>query len=309
MKSKDLLSLSDLSSQDIRFLISKARDMKRSGSWLKVLSGKTLALLFEKPSLRTRVSFELAMRQLGGEVIYLSPAEVGMGKREAIPDVIRVLSRYVDIIAARTFSHQALETMVRFAAVPVINALSDLEHPCQALADLMTILEKKGELGGRKLAYLGDGNNVAHSLMLGAALSGMNFYIASPRDYRVQARILEQAQAYARENGSEIFLTEDPRLAVRGADIVYTDTWTSMGQEAEAEVRRRVFTRYQVNEEILSLADKDVIVMHCLPAHYGEEVASGILDGRHSVVFDQAENRLYAQKALIAEMLVGQEAH
>lgn len=283
--------------------------MKRSGSWLKVLSGKTLALLFEKPSLRTRVSFELAMRQLGGEVIYLSPAEVGMGKREAIPDVIRVLSRYVDIIAARTFSHQALETMVRFAAVPVINALSDLEHPCQALADLMTILEKKGELGGRKLAYLGDGNNVAHSLMLGAALSGMNFYIASPRDYRVQARILEQAQAYARENGSEIFLTEDPRLAVRGADIVYTDTWTSMGQEAEAEVRRRVFTRYQVNEEILSLADKDVIVMHCLPAHYGEEVASGILDGRHSVVFDQAENRLYAQKALIAEMLVGQEAH
>ncbi len=279
--------------------------MKRARSWLEVLSGKTLALLFEKPSLRTRVSFELAMRQLGGEVVYLSPAEVGMGKREAISDVARVLSRYVDVIAARTFSHQTLETMANFASVPVINALSDQEHPCQTLADLMTIMEKKGGLSGRKLAFLGDGNNVAHSLMLGAALSSMNFYIASPRDYQVRAEILEKAQAYARENGSEIFLTEDPRLAARGADIVYTDTWTSMGQEAEAEVRRRVFAPYQVNQKILSLADKDVIVMHCLPAHYGEEVADGILDGQHSVVFDQAENRLYAQKALIAEMLGG----
>jgi ornithine carbamoyltransferase len=267
-----------------------------------------LALLFEKPSLRTRVSFELAMRRLGGEVIYLSPAEVGMGKREAISDVARVLSRYVDIIAARTFSHQTLETMARFATVPVINALSDLKHPCQTLADLMTILEKKGGLSGRKLAFLGDGNNVAHSLMLGAALSGMNFCIASPRDYQIQAKILKQAQAYARVNNVEISLTEDPRLAARAADIVYTDTWTSMGQEAEAEVRRRVFAPYQVNENILSLADKDVIVMHCLPAHYGEEVADGILDGRHSVVFDQAENRLYAQQALIAEMLAGREA-
>jgi ornithine carbamoyltransferase len=305
VKSKHLLSLSDLSGQDIRFLVSGARDMKRTRSWLEVLSGKTLALLFEKPSLRTRVSFELAMRQLGGQVIYLSPAEVGMGKREAIPDVARVLSRYVDIIAARTFSHQVLETIAEFAAVPVINALSDLEHPCQVLADLMTIVEKKGEISGRKLAFLGDGNNVAHSLMLGAALSGMNFSIASPQDYQVQKKILERAQAYARESGAEILLTEDPHLAVRSADIVYTDTWTSMGQEAEAEARRRVFARYQVNEEILSLADKDVIVMHCLPAHYGEEVASGILDGQRSVVFDQAENRLHAQKALIAEMLGG----
>ncbi|MFH1639749.1 MAG: ornithine carbamoyltransferase [Chloroflexota bacterium] len=308
MKSKDLLSVSDLSGADIRRLISMAVDLKARG-WIKMLSGKTLALLFEKPSLRTRVSFEMAMRQLGGEVIYLSPAEVGLGKREPVSDVARVLCRYVDAIAARTFSHETLEVLAGYSRVPVINALSDLEHPCQTLADLLTIYEKKDVLNGLSLAYIGDGNNVAHSLMLGAALTGMNFRIASPPGYQVSKKILEQAGKYARENGAEIFLTEDPHLAARGADIVYTDVWTSMGQEAETEVRRKIFAGYQVNKDLLSLAKEDVLFMHDLPAHQGEEIAEGMLDDPHSVVFDQAENRLYAQKALLVEMLSGLEKY
>ncbi len=306
MKGKDLLSISDLSSEDIRLLISDAVDMKAVG-WLSSLSGKTLALLFEKPSLRTRVSFEVAMRQLGGQTIYLSPAEVGLGKRESVSDVARVLSRYVDAIAVRTFSHQALEILASYSSVPVINALSDLEHPCQALADLFTIYEKKGELDGLTLAFVGDGNNVAHSLLLAASLAGMNFRIASPSSYRVQDRILHLAQEYAADSGAEVFCTEEPRLAVSGADVVYTDVWTSMGQEAEAEQRRQIFANYQVNSKLLSLAREDAILMHPLPAHYGEEVAEGILDSPVSVVFDQAENRMHVQKALLAEMLGGLE--
>ncbi len=306
MKGKDLLSISDLSSKDIRLLISDAVDMKAAG-WLSSLSGKTLALLFEKPSLRTRVSFEVAMRQLGGQVIYLSPAEVGLGKRESVPDVARVLSRYVDAIIARTFSHQTLEMLAGSASVPVINALSDLEHPCQALADLFTIYEKKGELDGLTLAYIGDGNNVANSLLLAASLAGMNFRIASPDGYRIQDGILHLAEEYAADNGAEIFCTEQPHLAVSGADIVYTDVWTSMGQEAEAQERRRIFADYQVNGELLSLASEDAILMHPLPAHHGDEVAEGILDSPASVVFDQAENRMHVQKALLAEILGGLE--
>ncbi len=306
MKGKDLLSISDLSSEDIRLLISDAVDMK-AGGWLSVLSGKTLALLFDKPSLRTRVSFEVAMRQLGGHTIYLSPAEVGLGKRESVPDVAQVLSRYVDAIAARTFSHQTLEILASYSSVPVINALSDLEHPCQALADLFTIYEKKGELDGLTLAFVGDGNNVAHSLLLAASLAGMNFRIASPSGYRVQDRILHLAQEYAVDSGAEIFCTEEPRLAVSEADVVYTDVWTSMGQEAEAEQRRQIFANYQVNSELLSLAREDAILLHPLPAHHGEEVAEGILDSPKSVVFDQAENRMHVQKALLAEILGGLE--
>jgi len=306
LKGKDLLSISDLSSKDIRLLISDAVDMKAAG-WLSSLSGKTLALLFEKPSLRTRVSFEVAMRQLGGQTIYLSPAEVGLGKRESVADVARVLSRYVDAIVARTFSHQTLEMLAGYSSVPVINALSDSEHPCQALADLFTIYEKKGELDGLTLAFVGDGNNVAHSLMLAASLAGMNFRIASPSGYRVQDKILHLAQEYAVDSGAEILCTEEPRLAVSGADVVYTDAWTSMGQEAEAEQRRQLFANYQVNSELLSLAREDAIVMHCLPAHHGEEVAEGILDSPASVVFDQAENRMHVQKALLAEILGGLE--
>ena len=304
MKGKDLLSIADLTSEDISQLISDAIDMKAAG-WLSMLSGKTLALMFEKPSLRTRVSFEVAMRQLGGEVIYLSPAEVGLGQRESVADVARVLSRYVDAVAARTFSHHTLEALAGSSAVPVINALSDQEHPCQALADLFTIYEKKGELDGLTLAFIGDGNNVASSLLLATSLMGMNFRIASPPGYQIQDKVLHLARGYAAGSGAEIFGTDEPRLAVKGADVVYTDVWTSMGQEAEAEERRRIFAGYQVNDELLSLARKDAIFMHDLPAHHGEEVAEGIVDSPRSVVFDQAENRMHVQKALLAEILGG----
>jgi len=306
LKGKDLLSVSDLSSEDIRLLISEAIDMKARG-WLSVLDGKTLALMFEKPSLRTRLSFEVAMRQLGGEVIYLSADEVGLGKREPVPDVARVLSRYVDAITARTFSHQTLEILADYSSVPVINALSDLEHPCQALADLLTIYEKKGKLEGLTLAFVGDGNNVAHSLLLAASLVGMNFRIATPTGYAVQDRILHLAQGYATDSGAEIWCAEEPGPVVSGADIVYTDVWTSMGQEAEAEERRQVFANYQVNSELLSLANEDAILMHPLPAHQGEEVDEGILDSLQSVVFDQAENRLHLQKALLVHIMGGLE--
>ncbi len=281
-----------------------AVDLKSRGC-LTILSGKSLALLFEKPSLRTRVSFEMAMRQLGGEVIYLSPAEVGLGKRESVADVARVLSRYVDVIALRTFGHETLEVFARNSRVSVINALSDSEHPCQILADLLTIYEHKGELSGLNLAYIGDGNNVAHSLMLGSALTGINFRIASPKGYCVKAEVLRVSQEYARESNSEISLLTDPREAVRDADIVYTDVWTSMGQEEETEIRRREFAGYQVNEALLSLASPGVIFMHDLPAHYGEEVVEGLFDDPRVVVFDQAENRLHIQKALLVYLLGG----
>jgi ornithine carbamoyltransferase len=303
---KDLLSIADLSAEDIRLLISDTVDMKARG-WLSMLNGKTLAIMFEKPSLRTRVSFELAMRQLGGETVYLSPAEVGLGQRESVSDVARVLSRYVDAIAARTFSHQTLEVLASYSSVPVINALSDREHPCQALADLLTIYEKKGELNCLTLAFVGDGNNVARSLMLSASLAGMNFRIASPSGYAIEDDMFNLAQNNAIGSGCEIFYTEDPRQAVTGADVVYTDVWASMGQETEAEARRQIFSSYQVDSELLSLAREDAILMHPLPAHHGEEVAEGILDSPKSVVFDQAENRMHLQKALLAALLGGLE--
>ncbi len=304
MKGKDLLSVADLGGEDIRLLISEAVNMKAEG-WLSLLDRKILALVFEKPSLRTRVSFEIAMQQLGGHCIYLSPGEVGLGKREPVSDIAQVLCRYTDAIAARTFSHQTLEILASYSNVPVINALSDLEHPCQALADLLTIYEKKGELQGLTLAFVGDGNNVAHSLLLAASLMGMNFNIASPSGYTVQEGILRLAQEYAAGSGAEILCTEEPQLAVSGADVVYTDVWASMGQEAEAQERRQIFASYQVNSELLSLAKEDAILMHPLPAHRGEEVAEGILDSPQTVVFDQAENRMHLQKALLAVMLGG----
>jgi ornithine carbamoyltransferase len=278
---KALLSVADLSSEDIHSLLSDAVDMKAEG-WSSLLDKKILALVFEKPSLRTRVSFEVAMRQLGGHTIYLSSAEVGLGQREAVSDIAQVLGRYVDAIAARTFSHQTLEMLADYSRVPVINALSDWEHPCQALADLLTIYEKKGELNRLTLAFIGDGNNVAHSLLLAASLTGMSFRIASPAGYAVQDRILHLAQDYAASSGAEIFCTDEPNQAVSGADVVYTDVWTSMGQE-------------------------DAILMHPLPAHYGEEVLEGILGSPQSVVFDQAGNRMHLQKALLARMLGGLE--
>ncbi len=305
MKGKDLLSVSDLSHDDVLSLISEASDMKSNGDWISLLDGKIIALVFEKPSLRTRVSFEVAMRQLGGQSIYLSPSEIGLDKREPTSDVAQVLTRYVDAIVARTFSHRTLEIMADYAGIPVINALSDLEHPCQALADLLTIYEKKGEFDGLTVAYVGDGNNVAHSLLLAASLVGMNVRLASPPGYTVSERILQLASEYAEENDAEIVCTDEPSVAVAGADVVYTDVWTSMGQEAEAEERRKIFANYQVNGELLALAKEDAILMHPLPAHYGEEVAEGVLDSLQSVVFDQAENRLHVQKALLAQILGG----
>jgi ornithine carbamoyltransferase len=304
MKGKDLLSINDLEAEDIRLLITDAISLKSQG-WLDMLKGKSLAIMFEKPSLRTRVSFELAMRQLGGEAICLSPAEVGLGGRESVPDVARVLSRYVDAIAARTFSHQTLEVLAEYSAVPVINALSDWEHPCQALADLLTIAEKKGELQGLTLAFVGDGNNVARSLMLAASLMGVNFRIASPAGYTIDEETLNLARSNFADGG--VLCTEEPRLAVEGVDIVYTDVWASMGQEDEAKKRRKAFAKYQVDAALFSSAKENAIFMHDLPAHRGEEVTDEVIDGTRSVVFDQAENRLHAQKALLAAMLGGLE--
>ncbi|MDP2918846.1 MAG: ornithine carbamoyltransferase [Dehalococcoidia bacterium] len=301
LKTKHLLSISDFTPDEVESLLDDAARLK--GCWLTTLKNKTLAILFEKPSLRTRVSFEMAMRQLGGQTIYLSPAEVGLGQRESVADVARVLGRMVDAIACRTFAQKNLEELAEYSGIPVINALSDYEHPCQALGDLLTIREKKGKLKGLTLAFIGDGNNVAHSLMLACAMTGINFRIASPKGYMVQKDVLLKARRYAKTTGAELVCNTGPVEAVQDADIVYTDTWTSMGQEAQAEVRRRVFAGYQVNNELLKKAKRDVIVMHPLPAHHGEEVAEGLLDGPRSVVFDQAENRLHAQKALLARLL------
>jgi ornithine carbamoyltransferase len=306
LKGKDFLSISDLTSERIIALITNAAAMKAEG-WSTELNGKVLVLLFEKPSLRTRVSFEIAMRQLGGESLYLSPEEVQLGKRESVPDAARVLSRYADVIAIRTFAQETLEIFANNADIPVINALSDLEHPCQAIADILTIYEHKGTLDDLTLGFIGDGNNTAHSLMLAAGLCGIDFRIASPKAYRVQDKILKTAQQYAAENQSTILSTEDPRQAISNADVVYTDVWTSMGQEAEAKQRRKAFASYQVNNELLSLAKKDAILMHPLPAHHGEEVAENLIYCEQSVVFDQAENRMHAQKAILANALGGLE--
>jgi ornithine carbamoyltransferase len=299
---KDLLSIADLDGKEIERLIDQARRMKEKGM-TSLLSGKTLALLFEKPSLRTRVSFEMAMYQLGGHSIYLSPAEVGLGKREAVADVARVLSRYVDAMAVRTFSQDTLRALAGHCSVPVINALSDLEHPCQALADLLTIREKKAKLAGLVLAFIGDGNNVANSLLLSASLVGMNFRLACPLGYEIKREVLGKGRKFAALSSSRIQLTNDPYKAVKGADVIYTDVWVSMGQEEEAKKRRRAFSGYQVDDKLLDLAKKDVLFMHPLPAHHGEEISAGLLDDPRSVVFDQAENRLHLQKALLIRLL------
>lgn len=302
MEIRHFLSVSDLGGEEIKQVIEQALVMKR-GDTPRLLAGKALALLFEKPSLRTKVSFDIAVEQLGGHPVYLSPAEVGVGKRESASDVARVLCRYVDGIVARTFSHQTLLALAEYSSVPVINALSDLEHPCQALADFLTIYEKKGRLSGLTLAFVGDGNNVANSLLLAASLTGMNVHIASPPGYEIKEEILGQSREFAASSGSEIRLTGEPGEAVKDVDVVYTDVWTSMGQEAEAEKRRLAFSGYQVNEKLLSLAKESALFMHPLPAHHGEEVSPGLLDNPRSVVFDQAENRLHLQKALLAKML------
>ena len=299
IKPKHFLTINDITPSELQEILDLAIELKTRG-WISLLKNKTAAILFEKPSLRTRVSFEVAMRQLGGQTIYLSPEEVGLGKRESIPDVARVLSRFVDVIVLRTFAQQNLEVLAEYSSVPVINALSDFEHPCQALADLLTIYEHKGKLKWLTVAYIGDGNNVANSLILACAMTGVNFNIASPQGYTIDKAVLKKAQTYAKTSGAKIVCTEDPRIAAKDVDVIYTDTWTSMGQEAEAKVRRKVFAGYQINEELMALTKKNAIIMHCLPAHHGEEVSVGLLDSPQSVVFDQAENRMHAQKALLA---------
>jgi ornithine carbamoyltransferase len=306
LKTKDFLSVSDISPEYLRTLITRAINMKDDG-WNTLLAQKVLILMFEKQSTRTRVSFEVGMRQLGGHCIYLSPEEVGLGKRESVPDVARVLSRYANAIAARTFSHETLEIMANNADIPVINALSDLEHPCQALADILTIYEHKQTLQGLTLAYIGDGNNCANSLLLACAMCGINFQIATPPGYELRGDIVRKAQEYAAGIGSEIIQVKEPRAAVTNADVVYTDVWVSMGQEAETQKRHEDFKDYQIDSVLLSHARKDAILMHPLPAHHGEEVAENIIYSQQSVVFDQAENRLHAQKALLADMLGGSE--
>lgn len=271
---------------------------------LKRLRGYTLAAIFEKPSLRTRVTFEAGMTQLGGHAIFLGPQDIQLGVRESIADVARNLSRWVQIIAARTFAHRTVTDLAAWSQVPVINALSDLEHPCQALADFLTLQERFGQLQGLKLAYIGDGNNVAHSLLLMGALLGIDVAVAAPEGYAPQHAILEQAQRLAASSGATISVTQEPREAVQGADAVYTDVWASMGQEHEAEQRRQIFAPYRVTAELLAATGKPrTIFMHCLPAHRGEEVSAEVIDGPQSVVFEQAENRLHAQKALLLWLL------
>ena len=302
MRGRDLLSIADLNPDEIEYLITSALSMKRDGT-RPTLEGKTIAMLFEKPSLRTRVSFEVGMKQLGGTAIYLSQAEVGLGQREPVEDVARVLSRYVAGIVARTYAQQSLEDLAEAADVPVVNALSDAEHPCQALADLLTVREKKGRLAGVRIAFIGDGNNVAASLALAAGLVGAEFVIASPKGYGLPATIVDAARERSRQSGGAIATEIAPEYAARDADVIYTDVWTSMGQESSRRQRMEAFQGYQVDEELMALAKPDAIFMHDLPAHRGEEIVDAVIEGAQSVVFDQAENRLHAQKALLAAIM------
>lgn len=306
MRGRNLLAITDLTRGEIDHILRTAITLKGAGPQ-QALAGKTLALVFEKPSLRTRVSFHVAMKQLGGDCLYLSPPEVGLGERESPADVARVLSRYVDCIAARTFTQETVAELAKYSRVPVINALSDREHPCQALADLLTVREKKGGLAGVTLAFIGDGNNVANSLSVAAGMSGMHFRIASPPGYEIDGPVADQAERVAAESGGSFRQVTDPGEAVDGADVVYTDVWASMGQEREAAVRREDFSGYTVDARLMSSAKKDAIFMHDLPAHRGEEVTDEVIDGEQSVAFDQAENRMHAQKALLA-LVLGEEA-
>jgi ornithine carbamoyltransferase len=299
MMTRNFLSVADLSPQEIGLSIDSAIRMK-GGESPKPLDGMTVATLFEKPSLRTRVSFEIGIRQLGGDCVNLGASEVGLGVREPVADVARVLDRWVDIIVARVNSHDSLLQFAEYANAPIVNALSDLEHPCQAMADILTIQEHRGELRGQRVAYIGDGNNTAASLAIACASVGADFVIAAPRDYQIPTPAWEEANRRASESQSKVGWVELPQQAARGADVVYTDTWVSMGQDVESEVRLEAFKEYQVNEELMSYAKPDAIFMHDLPAYEGKEIAPGMIDHPRSVVFDQAENRLHAQKAILA---------
>jgi len=305
---RHFLTLADFSRKELEGFLARALEIKslaKAGRQICTLKGKTLGLLFEKPSLRTRVTFEMAMRKLGGDSFYMGAHEVQLGEREAIGDVARNLERWIDGIVVRTFYHEVVMELARFSSIPVINGLTDAVHPCQVLSDLLTILEQKGRLAGVRVAYVGDGNNVANSWLLGAAIMGMDLAIACPEGYEPDPKILQAARKRTRKSGARLAVVRDPAQAARNADFIYTDVWTSMGQEREAIRRRIVFQDYQVNLNLVRKARKGVKVMHCLPAHRGEEITDEVLDGPHSIVFDQAENRLHAQKALLEHFLGG----
>ena len=303
MKGESLASLADLTKEEIEQILKTSEFLKLQslrGQEHPLLKGKTLAMIFEKPSTRTRVSFEVGIWQLGGYALYLSASDLQLGRGETVADTARVLSRYVDGIMARVFAHQTILDLVKYSTVPVINGLSDFTHPCQGLADLFTIYEKKGQLSGLKLAYVGDGNNVAHSLIYGCSKVGIDIAVASPKGYEPNPKVVSEGREEARKRGRVVTVTNDPVEAILGADIVYTDVWASMGKEKEHEERVKVFKPYQVNAELVKRAKQDYIFMHCLPAHRGEEVTDDVADSKNSVIFDQAENRLHTQKALMA---------
>jgi len=306
LKGRDFIALVDFTQQEIQYLLDLAIELKhklKAGEAFQPLKGKTLGMIFEKASTRTRVSFEVGMYQLGGHALFLSSHDLQIGRGEPIWDTAQVLSRYLDGIMIRTFAHRTVIELARGAKVPVINGLSDLTHPCQALADYQTILEKKGHLQGLKIAYVGDGNNVSHSLMVGAAKVGMRISVATPSGYGPDAEEISLAEEAASLSGGSLHICEDPQEAVADADILYTDVWASMGFEEEQQQRAVAFRNYQINERLVKYAKKDYLFMHCLPAHRGEEVSQGIIDGAHSIIFDQAENRLHAQKAIMTAIM------
>jgi len=301
-----LISIEDLTSYEIRQLLKLASDLKdewRSGGNKPVLAGKTLGMVFQKPSLRTRVSFEMGMLHLGGRALYLSPQEIQLGQRESVADVARVLSRYVDGIMARVFGHADVQALATYSSVPVINGLSDYVHPCQALSDLFTLYEKRGELEGLTLTYVGDGNNVVHSLLFAASKVGMEIRVSTPPGYEPDEEVVSKATETARETGGKVVLDADPQSSVSGADVIYTDAWASMGQEDERERRLPIFNPYQVNAQLVASAKPDAVVMHCLPAHRGEEITDEVIDGPQSVILDQAENRMHLQKAVLVSLM------
>ena len=307
LKGKDLLSIHDLSCEEVETILDLAGELKamqKAGIEHRILAGKTLGMIFEKSSTRTRVSFETGMFQLGGQALFLSNRDLQIGRGEPIKDTARVLSRYLDGVMIRTFEHEKVEEFARYADIPVINALTDLLHPCQALTDLLTIREHKGKnLEGLKMAYVGDGNNMTHSLMYAAAKTGMNFIAATPDGYAPEEEVVQRAQEDAKETGASIALVADPFIAAKDADILVTDTWASMGQEAEHEERKKIFAPYQINRELLAAADKRAIVMHCLPAYRGEEITEDVMEAFADVIFDEAENRLHTQKAILALLM------
>lgn len=301
---KDFLTVLDFSTEEILATFQLASNMKANiPKYFDALKGKTLAMIFEKPSLRTRTTFDVGIQQLGGFSIYLSPAEINLGKRESVYDVAKNLERMVQGIMIRTFAHQIVEDMGKWASIPIINGLTDMYHPCQAMADYLTLQEIKGELQGLKLCYVGDGNNVAHSLMNAGARLGVDVTVSCPRGYEPNLIAFDMAKEAAKATGAKIEVVHDPKEAVKGADAVYTDVWASMGQEAEAAERRRIFMPYQVNQELMNHAKDDAIFMHCLPAHRGDEVTDEVIDSKYSVVFQEAENRLHAQKAVMYQLM------